>query len=103
MKVTAKQTQDLTDDEEMLIYSYRCAKCQDCSTCLSADKTKMLSIREEEEDKIIEKSIVWDKENKLCFVLCPWVPTNKNPNSTFLKLWGKVQISNKPLLYLGNK
>ena len=86
MKVTAKQTQDLTDDEEMLIYSYRCAKCQDCSTCLSADKTKMLSIREEEEDKIIEKSIVWDKENKVMFCRYPWT---QNPNSTFLKLWGK--------------
>lgn len=92
MKKTSKQISQLKEEEELLVYSYRCTKCQSCPTCLSADKTKLMCIREEEEDKIIENSVTWDRVSKTMFCRYPWI---QDPNTTLKKLWGKSSNVNQ--------
>lgn len=102
-----KYLKKMEEDDELLTYTYRCSKCQSCSVCLSADKTKMLSVQEEEEDKLIENSVRWDKDGKKMYCSYPWI---HDPISTLRKFWGKdsnqsqamaifKQQTKKPLVY----
>ena len=102
-----KYLKKIEEDDELLTYSYRCSKCQSCNDCLSADKTKMLSVQEEEEDRLIENSVRWDKEGKKMYCSYPWI---HDPISTLRKFWGKdsnhsqaiaifKQQTKKPLFY----
>ena len=86
VKKPIKQLKTIEEDESMLMYSYRCSRCQACIDCLSADKTKMLSVQEQEEDKLIESSVRWEKKSKTMYCSYPWI---QEPTSALRKLWGK--------------
>ena len=86
MRKPNKPIQDLEEEEKLLVYNYRCAVCQKCQTCLSADKTKLVSVRDEEEDKIIQQCIRWDQENKLMYCSYPFI---QDPETSLKKIWGK--------------
>ena len=44
--------------------NYRCIKCRDCTECKDSDKTEAISLREEAEMEMIDKSVSLDFENK---------------------------------------
>ena len=50
---------------------YRCPACRDCSKCKNSDFTDKISIREEIEQKQVEDSITFDRENKKIWVSLP--------------------------------
>ena len=50
---------------------FRCPACRDCSKCRNSDFTDKISIREEVEQKQVEDSIHFDRENKKIWVSLP--------------------------------
>jgi len=86
MRKPNKPIREMEEEEDLLVYNYRCAQCQECKTCLTADKTKMLSVREEEEDKLIGQSVHWKRESSEMVCTYPWI---QEPDSTLRKIWGK--------------
>ena len=86
MRKPVKPLKAMEEEEEMLVYRYRCADCQNCQTCLTADKTKMISVREEEEQKLIQKSVFWDRDEKLIYCSYPWIT---EPDEALSRLWDK--------------
>ena len=44
--------------------NYRCVKCRDCSSCRDSDRTEAISLREEAEMDMIDKSVQLDLVNK---------------------------------------
>ena len=50
---------------------YRCPACRDCSRCRNSDVTDKVSLREEVEQKAIEDSVFFDRENNKVIVSLP--------------------------------
>ena len=44
--------------------NYRCVKCRDCPACKNSDKTEAVSLKEEAEMELVDKSVKLDLENK---------------------------------------
>ena len=44
--------------------NYRCVKCRECKSCLDADRTESISLREEAEMEKIDQSVKLDLENR---------------------------------------
>ena len=63
---------------------YRCSKCAGCKECLKSGRTRARSVREDDEQNVIESSVRIDWENKVCFVFLPWI---KSPQELALR-WG---------------
>ena len=45
-------------------FNYRCIKCRDCQACKESDKTETLSLKEEAELDLIDRSVKLDLVNK---------------------------------------
>ena len=54
----------MAPQEAGLEVDYRCVRCRDCSQCKNADRTEKISLREEAEMELIDKSVRLDLENK---------------------------------------
>ena len=63
---------------------YRCAKCVDCKECLKSGRTRARSIREDDEQNVIESSVRIDWDKKICLVYLPWI---KSPQELTIR-WG---------------
>ena len=50
---------------------YRCPDCRECIRCKNSDSTEKVSLREEVEQKLIEDSVHFDRENKKVMVNLP--------------------------------
>ena len=50
---------------------YRCPACRECTKCKDSDKTDKISLREEVEQKAVEDSVFFDRENKKVMVKLP--------------------------------
>ena len=50
---------------------YRCPACRECSKCKNSDTTEKISLREEVEQKAVEDSVHFDRENKKVMVELP--------------------------------
>ena len=57
--------------EEGTSVEYRCPACRECAKCKNSDFTDKVSIREEVEQKAIEDSITFDRENRKIWVSLP--------------------------------
>lgn len=53
--------------------NYRCSDCLNCKKCMVSDKVKMMSLQEQIEQEIIEKSVEVDLENKRILVDLPFI------------------------------
>ena len=54
-----------------LSVEYRCVKCRDCWPCKNADATEKLSLREEQENQLIQESVKLDFQNKSIICTLP--------------------------------
>ena len=63
---------------------YRCPSCQDCPECKKSGRTRARSIREDDEQAVIEASVNIDWKDGKCTVFLPWI---KPPAELALK-WG---------------
>ena len=87
-----KMVRDWEDVEDTgTVVDYRCPKCQSCPECLKGGKTRSRSIREEDEQGVINKSIrivYGDPENVddpgRTYVRLPWI---RDP-AELAKIWG---------------
>ena len=86
MRKPSKPLRELEEEEDMLVYQYRCAECQSCQTCLEADKTKTISVKEEEEQKLIQQAVYWDRVYQAIYCSYPWIT---EPNEAMTRWWGK--------------
>ena len=50
---------------------YICPSCRECSKCKNSDTTEKISLREEVEQKAVEDSVHFDRENKKVMVELP--------------------------------
>jgi hypothetical protein len=55
------------------VLDYRCPVCQQCTECTKAGKLHNRSVREEEEQDLIENSIFMDYANKMVTVKLPFI------------------------------
>ena len=52
---------------------FRCPRCQDCPDCLKSGKTRARSIREDDEQAVIESSVRIDYATRKCTVVLPFI------------------------------
>ena len=74
---------------------YRCPSCRNCSSCKQGDVLESISLVEEHEQHLIEKSIRYDKDKKLLFAKLPFIanPVQKlTPNSHIAKKVFQTQL-----------
>ena len=50
---------------------YCCLACRDCSCCINSDVTNKVNLREQVEQKAIEDSVFFDRENNKVIVSLP--------------------------------
>ena len=67
--------------------TYRCVNCRNCKLCKDDEKTEVISIKEEIEQDLINKSVTVDIENRICSAKLPVIhnPSHKlapNKNKT---------------------
>ena len=51
--------------------TYRCVNCRNCKQCKDNEKTEVISIKEEIEQDLINKSVTVDIENRICTAKLP--------------------------------
>ena len=62
---TLKEIKKLRLEQECgMELNYRCVKCRDCQACKDSDKTESLSLKEEAEMEVIDRSVSLDLENR---------------------------------------
>ena len=59
--------------------TYRCVNCRNCKQCKDNEKTEAISIKEEIEQDLINKSVTVDIENRICSAKLPVIhnPSHK--------------------------
>ena len=59
--------------------TYRCVNCRNCKQCKDDEKTKVISIKEEIEQDLINKSVTVDIKNRICSAKLPVIhnPSHK--------------------------
>ena len=63
---------------------YRCSRCAGCKECVKSGKIRARSMREEDEQVVIEASVRIDWEQQVCYVYLPWI---KSPAELAIR-WG---------------
>ena len=82
--------------------SYRCVDCRNCLDCKNGPTTEEISIKDEVEQSLIDKSVTLDVVNKVCNAKLPFVsnPENKigSTLSTAMKVYkGQIKALSKSL------
>ena len=54
---------------------YRCQKCRNCYDCKNAEKIESMSLQEEMEQFVIEKSVVYDEKLRVTVAKLPFIDT----------------------------
>ena len=73
-KIPVSQRKEYMDEEDQgLIYSYRCEDCAKCKKCLLSDRNKMMSLQEKMEQEAIEKSVHVNLEEMKVYVDLPFI------------------------------
>ena len=52
---------------------YRCLSCRNCNDCKSSSKLEAISLKDEREQALIEKSLSYDEENRTLYASLPFV------------------------------
>jgi hypothetical protein len=75
---------------------YRCPACRNCTTCKSGERLEMISLVEEREQFLIEKSLRYDKKSKKVIAKLPFIanPLEKlKPNEHIAKRVFQTQLN----------
>lgn len=72
-------------EDDGAVVDYRCPRCAECKDCLTGNKLRNLSIREEAEEVLIRNSVTIDVKNGVTRCVYPF---SCNPDSYLSKKWG---------------
>ena len=80
-KVPISKLREMLDNEQDLV-SYRCPACESCTECKSSPKLQASSIKDRQEQKLIDQSIHIDYDKKRVYISLPFT---KDPIDFFSK------------------
>ena len=73
-KVPLLKLKEFMDQEDIgNAINYRCSDCLKCKKCNASDRVKMMSLQEQIEQEVIEKSVELDMDQKKVFIDLPFI------------------------------
>lgn len=91
INVCSQDPNALPDDAEGAHYTFRCQKCLNCPECSAFDNDRPKSLKEQQEQALIEKSITIDFSQKKAWARLPFT----KPHSHLVKIWSSRRANTK--------